>query len=164
MGMTANRTIYDSVHALPWARLGVRVEAGRITEVALSTGDLTEALEAVPLAQQARRLLADYLQGGGRWPDQLPLEPAGTSFQQRVWRLLRTIPPGQTRTYGELAQALSTSPRAVGGACRANPIVLLIPCHRVVAVDGEGGFAGQREGTWPAIKHRLLQLEGAVNA
>ena len=79
------------------------------------------------------------------------LRQCARTAQQRVWRLLRAIPPGQTRTYGELAQALSTSPRAVGGACRANPIVLLIPCHRVVAVDGEGGFAGQREGTWPAM-------------
>ncbi|MEW6764569.1 MAG: methylated-DNA--[protein]-cysteine S-methyltransferase [Pseudomonadota bacterium] len=70
------------------------------------------------------------------------LSPVGTSFQQSVWAELTHIPPGTTRTYGDLAHALGTSPRAVGGALRANPIPLLIPCHRVVAADGLGGYAG----------------------
>lgn len=161
--MAAIQETFDSVLELPWAQLGIRVEEERITEVALSTAALGEMSETTPLAQRTQRCLADYLQGGD-WPDDLPLAPTGTPFQQRVWRLLRTIPPGQTRTYGDVARQLSTSARAVGGACRANPIVLLIPCHRVVAANGDGGFAGHSEGTWPAIKHHLLQLEGATRA
>lgn len=161
--MTANPATFDSVLELPWAQLGVRIKGGHIIEVSLSTEPLGEIPEGAPLAQRVQQLLADYLQGGD-WPEDLPLAPVGTPFQQRVWRLLRAIPAGHTRTYGDIARELSTSPRAVGGACRANPIVLLIPCHRVVAANGEGGFAGQREGAWPAIKHRLLQLEGAMGA
>ena len=69
------------------------------------------------------------------------------------------IPAGSTRTYGELAKQLGTSARAIGGACRANPVLLLIPCHRVVAAHDKGGFAGHRSGRWVDIKRRLLQLE-----
>ncbi len=91
----------------------------------------------------------------------LPLAPAGTAFRQRVWAALRAIPPGEVRTYGELAAALDTSARAVGGACRANPLPLVVPCHRVVAAGGLGGFAGaDAEGPELALKRRLLAREG----
>lgn len=160
--MSSQTEIFNSVLAMPWAQLGIRVEGAHIVALALSTETLSEAPGHARLAQHAQRRLVEYL-AGGVWPEDLPLAPVGTPFQQRVWRLLRAIPAGQTRTYGDIARSLSTSPRAVGGACRANPIVLLIPCHRVVAANGEGGFAGQREGIWPAIKHRLLRLEGAVS-
>lgn len=91
----------------------------------------------------------------------LPMAPAGTDFQRRVWRLIATIPAGYTRTYAELASELGTSPRAVGGACRANPYPLLVPCHRVVAVHGLGGFSGASGGRLLAFKRRLLTHEGA---
>ncbi|MGK0673659.1 MAG: methylated-DNA--[protein]-cysteine S-methyltransferase [Halothiobacillaceae bacterium] len=78
-------------------------------------------------------------------PDRPLLAPAGTPFQQRVWRALAEIPLGQTRTYGELATRLGTSPRAVGGALRANPIPIIIPCHRILAAQGLGGYAGASE-------------------
>jgi len=96
----------------------------------------------------------------GKSPLQLPpLDlSAGTSFQHKVWELLRQIPPGQTRFYAELAAALRrpNAARAVGNACGANPIPLLIPCHRVVPRGGGlGGFSGPLE--W---KQRLLETEG----
>lgn len=78
-------------------------------------------------------------------PDLPPLSPSGTVFQQAVWRELMRVPPGATLTYGELACALGTAPRAVGGALRANPIPILIPCHRVLAASGLGGYAGAGE-------------------
>ncbi|MEW6518372.1 MAG: MGMT family protein [Thermodesulfobacteriota bacterium] len=80
----------------------------------------------------------------------------GTPFQQRVWELISQIPFGETRTYGQLAQALGhkTLARGVGQACGANPIALLIPCHRVVGHTGLGGFGGGI-----ALKQRLLDLE-----
>ena len=90
----------------------------------------------------------------------LPLSPAGTEFQQRVWAVLRQIPVGSVRTYGDIAAELSTSPRAVGNACRANPVPLFIPCHRVVAKTGMGGFAGQTNGAYLSLKDALLRHEG----
>ncbi|MGB5831523.1 MAG: methylated-DNA--[protein]-cysteine S-methyltransferase [Thiohalocapsa sp.] len=91
----------------------------------------------------------------------LPTALAGTAFQRRVWQLIRVIPAGRTRTYSDMATELDSSPRAVGGACRANPYPLLVPCHRVVAVNGLGGFAGDSGGRLLAMKRRLLAHEGA---
>jgi methylated-DNA-[protein]-cysteine S-methyltransferase len=92
----------------------------------------------------------------------LPMESAGTPFQRRVWEVLRAIPSGETRTYGALAAELGTSPRAVGGACRANPVPLVVPCHRVVAADGLGGFSGATAGPRLAAKRWLLVHEGSI--
>jgi methylated-DNA-[protein]-cysteine S-methyltransferase len=89
----------------------------------------------------------------------LPLAPAGTAHQQRVWSALCAIASGGTRRYGELADQLGSSAQAVGNACRANPIPIVIPCHRVVAAAGPGGYMGQREGAAVAIKQWLLAHE-----
>jgi methylated-DNA-[protein]-cysteine S-methyltransferase len=90
----------------------------------------------------------------------IPLSMSGTSFQQRVWSALREIPPGQTRSYGDLAKTINSSPRAVGNACRRNPIPIIVPCHRVVSASGIGGFAGATEGEHIRIKRWLLAHEG----
>lgn len=92
----------------------------------------------------------------------LPLAMNGTAFQQRVWALLRTIPVGRTRTYGEIARELGSAARAVGQACRANPCPIVVPCHRVVGQRGLGGFAGDLTGRRLAIKRRLLEHEGVL--
>lgn len=84
----------------------------------------------------------------------------GTPFQQRVWRALCDIPLGQTRTYGELAKKLKTSARAIGMACRTNPVALIVPCHRVVASNDLGGFGGARDGKPLKVKQWLLAHEG----
>ncbi len=89
----------------------------------------------------------------------VPLKPVGTIFQQRVWRQMSKIPPGQVQTYGELATSLHTSARAVGNACRANPIPLIIPCHRVVAKHSLGGYAGRTNGRLLDMKQWLLEHE-----
>ena len=87
----------------------------------------------------------------------LPIYSKGTSFQIKVWALLESIPYGQTSTYGELSTILGTSPRAVGGACGANPINIIVPCHRVISVDGSlVGFSG---GKGCITKHFLLEHE-----
>jgi len=83
----------------------------------------------------------------------------GTPFQQRVWQALSNIPLGQTRTYGELAKKLRTSARAIGMACRTNPIALIVPCHRVVAANDLGGFGGRRDGKPLRVKQWLLAHE-----
>jgi len=92
----------------------------------------------------------------------VPLELQGTPFQQKVWRALLKIPVGKTLSYGELAGKLHTSARAVGNACRANPIPLIVPCHRIVASNGIGGFSGVTRGGPIARKRWLLQHEGAI--
>jgi len=102
--------------------------------------------------------LADYFAGRCLVP-RAPVVLAGTRFQRRVWQALADIPPGRPVTYGALAARLGSSARAVGNACAANPVPLFVPCHRVVPVRGTGGYAGHREGRFPAIKRWLLDHE-----
>ena len=91
----------------------------------------------------------------------------GTEFQQKVWRSLLEIPLGAVITYGQLAVKLNSSPRAVGNACRHNPLALMIPCHRVVSASGLGGYAGdtlliqKTNIDFLAIKKWLLKHEKA---
>ncbi|WP_235602990.1 methylated-DNA--[protein]-cysteine S-methyltransferase [Piscirickettsia litoralis] len=75
---------------------------------------------------------------------------------------MQEIPRGQTLTYGELAKKLQTGPRAIGAACRTNPIPVIIPCHRIVSKQGMGGFHGKTSGKFLTIKEWLLQHEGAL--
>lgn len=88
------------------------------------------------------------------------LAPVGTIFQNAVWLELRNIPMGEIRTYGDIAEKLNSSARAVGNACRANPIQIIIPCHRVISAKGLGGYAGETEGKQMTIKRWLLSHEG----
>jgi len=89
--------------------------------------------------------------------NKLDLCPSGTSFQLKVWNRLQMIPSGKTMTYGELAQELNTSSRAIGQACRTNPLVLFIPCHRIVSKTGLGGYMGEQNKL--SIKSWLLEHE-----
>ncbi|WP_037299501.1 methylated-DNA--[protein]-cysteine S-methyltransferase [Rubritepida flocculans] len=96
-----------------------------------------------PLLREARDQLHDYFDGR-RLSFQLPLAPRGTPYQRRVWAALARIPPGQTRSYAEIAREIASAPRAVGQANGRNPLPILIPCHRVVAADGSlGGYSGE---------------------
>jgi methylated-DNA-[protein]-cysteine S-methyltransferase len=117
--------------------------------------------ESVPPAISAA--LARYFETGTAGLN-LPLATRGTDFQHRVWRALQAIPSGETRTYGDLARQLGTSARAIGGACRANPCLIVVPCHRVIAKDGLGGFAGDVSGRRLEVKRWLLRHEGATAA
>jgi methylated-DNA-[protein]-cysteine S-methyltransferase len=91
----------------------------------------------------------------------LPLIENGTAFQQIVWQQMRTIPIGHTHTYGQLAKALNSSARAIGNACRRNPLPIITPCHRVVGANKLGGYSGQTSGDIWSIKQWLLQHEQA---
>jgi len=111
-----------------------------------------------PLLQEAAAQLNAYFDGTLETFD-LPLDPSGTEYQRTVWFELARIPYGQVHTYGDLSNTLSSSPRAVGGACGANPIPIILPCHRVVGADGKmTGFSG---GAGVETKIQLLTLEGA---
>ena len=111
-----------------------------------------------PLLAEAARQLDAYFTGARQNFD-LPLNPAGSPFEQRVWTAMRRIPYGKTQCYGELAEAIGSAPRAVGGACGRNPIPIVIPCHRVLAKTGLGGYSGDGG---LKTKQTLLSLEGAL--
>lgn len=109
-----------------------------------------------PLLLRAKSALDAYFDGKAPLPTDLPLKPAGTAYRQRVWAELRAIPHGQTRSYIEIATKAGGSARSVGGANAANPIPILIPCHRVCAKNGLGGYSG---GDGLETKQMLLKLE-----
>jgi methylated-DNA-[protein]-cysteine S-methyltransferase len=98
------------------------------------------------------------------WPEpkqtvNLKLLKQGTAHQNKVWAELLRIPQGETMTYSTIAKLIGSAPRAVGNACRSNPYTLLIPCHRVVSVNGMGGYSGHRHGEYMKIKEKLLDYE-----
>jgi len=142
-----------SLHT-PLGDLTVSEEDGAI--VALDWGRGRDQ-EATPLLKRARDQLQDYFDGT-RTSFDLPLAPHGTAFQRKVWNALCTIPAGETRTYRDIAEAVGCrAARAIGQANGANPIPILIPCHRVVATDGSlGGYSG---GEGLPTKFFLLALE-----
>jgi methylated-DNA-[protein]-cysteine S-methyltransferase len=151
---------YAAVLRAPTFALGIRCNADEVTAIEyLEPRD--EIAPRTPLAKEAVRQLRAYLKDP-RFAFGLPLAPAGTPFQRRVWDRIAAIPAGRTQAYGELAAALHSGPRAVGNACGANPYPLVVPCHRVVAAkQGLGGFARQRGGFLLDVKRWLLEHEHA---
>ena len=112
------------------------------------------------LAEETARQIKAYCRKPRGFVFELPLVSAKTGHQRKTRAAIQNIPGGQTRTYGEIAHEIRSSARAVGGACRANEIPFLVPCHRVVAADGLGGFMGS-EGDESHIKTALLEYESA---
>ena len=139
----------------PVGRIVVTEEDGAIT--GLGWGG-TPAGAQTPLLAEARRQLAAYF-AGTRHAFDLPLAPPGSAFQRAVCTAMCAIPYGETRTYGEIAAALGASAQAVGTACGANPIPVLIPCHRVLGATSLGGYSGAGG---IETKVALLRLEGAA--
>ena len=151
----------QAVIATPLGRIGIRMAGEAVTGLDYLAPDApeqppTDAVTATVVAQ----LEAYFRDPRHRFT--VPLAPGGTAFQQRVWAALQAIPAGTVLTYGDLAQKLDTAARAIGGACRANPIPILIPCHRVVGRQGLGGYTGAVTGDPLGIKRWLLRHEGAM--
>ena len=146
----------------PVGPLGVVVDAGVLREIRfLERLPSARGATPDPAAQRILERIAAYFEDPEA-PFGLPLSPRGTPFQQRVWQAMRAIPPGRVRSYGEIARELGSSPRAVGNACRRNPIPIVVPCHRVVSAGGIGGYAGATGGRKLAIKRWLLAHEGVA--
>lgn len=117
--------------------------------------DGESARHEAPALLAARRWLDAYFAGERPDVTDVPLAPRGTAFQSRVWDVLRDVPYGETRTYGEIAAGLGSSARAVGAAVGRNPVSVIVPCHRVLGADGSlVGYAGGLE-----RKRALLELE-----
>ena len=140
-----------SLHS-PLGDLTVSEEDGAIVAVDWGWG---RDQANTPLLAEARKQLHAYFDGRLSRFD-LPLAPAGSPYRRRVWEALCDIPPGQTRTYAEIARVAGGAARSVGQANGANPIPVLIPCHRVVSAGGIGGYSG---GDGIVTKRFLLQLE-----
>ncbi|MDH5180851.1 MAG: methylated-DNA--[protein]-cysteine S-methyltransferase [Gammaproteobacteria bacterium] len=142
----------------PIGRLDIHLEDDVVVAIDIQTdADATENKRVNhPVLQQ----LQAYFAGGQSRVD-IPIRLSGTPFQLKVWREMQKIPAGKTVSYADIAKRLGSSPRAVGNACRANPIPVIVPCHRVVAKNGLGGYAGSTSGVQIDIKKWLLTHEGA---
>jgi methylated-DNA-[protein]-cysteine S-methyltransferase len=150
---------YDAVVASPLGRLGIRARTA-LTSIDFVSGRTALRAPVTALARRVARELRIYF-ADPRHRFALPLAASGTAYQRQVWRAMRRIPAGRVRSYGELARDLGSAPRAVGGACRANPIPIVVPCHRVVSSSGLGGFMGATRGRALEIKRWLLRHEDA---
>jgi methylated-DNA-[protein]-cysteine S-methyltransferase len=162
--MTQSVTGYSLVLDSPLGRLGFRVQQGRLCAVdflpEITPQDAGPGALATSIARQFDAYFRDP-----RCGFRLPVVLQGTPFQRRVWSALQDIQPGETRSYGELAALLGTGARAIGNACRHNPLPIIVPCHRVVGAAGIGGYAGQTAaGRTLDRKHWLLAHEGVDTA
>ncbi len=156
-------SMLESFHArlpTPFAVLGIRTAGELLTGIEYLPRGVATLAPINRLAAKVCRQLERYLDDP-EFRFDLPFEFRGTAFQGRVWQAICSIPSGKTLTYLDVARQLKSAPRPVGGACGANRIPLVIPCHRVVASGGIGGFMHARGGEPIEIKKWLLRHEGA---
>ncbi|MBN3789348.1 methylated-DNA--[protein]-cysteine S-methyltransferase [Burkholderia sp. Ac-20353] len=152
--------MFNAVIDAPFGKVGIRTDGSVVREIVY----LPESVKCVdpdtPLATRAVEQIERYF-GRASARFDLPLADVGTAFQHRVWDAICEIPPGTVLTYGQVAKQIGSAPRAVGQACGANYFPLVIPCHRVVASGGIGGFANHDgDGYFLKVKRWLLAHEG----
>jgi methylated-DNA-[protein]-cysteine S-methyltransferase len=160
----ASSDLFSAIVPAPFGAIGIRTATGSLRELVylpphFSEKDATDA-QAELAALQVAHYLAD--------PDfvfTLPLPEVGSAFQRKVWSAIAAIPRGTVRTYGQVASHIGSAPRAVGQACGANWFPLIVPCHRVTASGGLGGFASHDDenGFHLSVKRWLLKHEGVTN-
>lgn len=143
------------LYPAPFGNITLIFDGAELVELNLH-GDLAHA--PYPLPDMWRQQLDDYF--SGRLKNFAhPISPKGTPHQQKVWQAISEIPAGEVMSYQDIARKIGSAPRAVGGACGKNPLALVVPCHRVVAKGGIGGFSsGQARAL--DIKRWLLHHEG----
>ena len=132
----------ETILKTPLGYLSISMSGSSLSSLTILGGKHRVQQSKTKLSSRTARQISDYFQNPKKKFD-LPLALNGTKFQQRVWRALQKIPAGQTRTYGQLAKQLKTASQAVGNACRANPVPIIVPCHRVVSATGLGGYMGK---------------------
>lgn len=150
--------MFDVVIPFPRMRVGVKTRDGLVSEICYLPPSAPLRNPTNETAQRAARQLESYRENPDSRFD-LPLLIEGTPFQRRLWDALCEIPRGKTLTYGELARRLGGEARAVGQACGDNRLPIVIPCHRVVAANGIGGFAHATHGYLLEAKRWLLAHE-----
>lgn len=159
--MNRQSDLFSAIVSAPFGCVGIRTEAGCVSEIVYLPPRFSEQAPSDSAAELAANQISTYL----RRPDfkfTLPLKQVGSAFQNRVWQAIASVPRGQVLTYGQIAKRIQSAPRAVGQACGANWFPLVIPCHRITASGGIGGFAGHDDehGFHLGVKHWLLAHEG----
>jgi methylated-DNA-[protein]-cysteine S-methyltransferase len=155
--------MYDAIVEFPKMKVAVRMHENRVAEISYLPPSVATRAPANALAARAAQQLEQYREDPKTQFD-LPLLIEGTAFQQQLWDALCGIPRGKTLTYGELARRLGVDARAVGQACGDNRLPIVIPCHRVIAADGIGGFAHATGGYLLEAKRWLLAHECGADA
>ncbi len=156
---------FSAIVAAPFGFVGIRTDVGLVRELFYLQPHFAEKAPQDALAERAANQLEHYL----RDPEfvfDLPLAAVGSPFQQKVWKAISAIPSGKVATYGQLAREIGSMPRAVGQACGANWFPIVIPCHRVTAAGGLGGFSNHNDenGFHLGVKRWLLIHEGKTEA
>jgi len=151
---------FDAIIAAPFGAVGIRTQDDFLVEVELLATNQPEKPSVDAFVQNVANQLKQYFHDPKASFD-VPYAVKGTPFQRRVWRAIAAIPSGQTLSYGELADKVGSSPRAVANVCGANQVPLVIPCHRVVAKNGLGGFM-QGKDNGLRVKQWLLDHEKGV--
>ncbi len=158
----ASFTQYHAIVVAPFACLGIMADDAAVT-----------ALHFLPVSTQAKMpvknslahlacvQLASYLKNP-KFRFDVPVRLSGSKHQLDVWQAMRDIAPGLTLTYGDIARLIGSNARAVGSACGKNPLPIIVPCHRIVAANGLGGFMGGKRDDPLAIKRWLLTHEGSL--
>jgi methylated-DNA-[protein]-cysteine S-methyltransferase len=156
---------YDAVINTPFPgnniRLGIRVLGDELQELTyVNSRTQLKSPRTAGAKRVVEQLNAYFLDSSYQFS--VPLAPQGTPYQKRVWDLLRRCPVGKVWSYGDLARKANSGPRAVGNACRRNPIPIVVPCHRIVSATGMGGYSGEIAGSYIKIKQWLLEHESAA--
>lgn len=150
---------YDALINTPFGAIAISAQEDQLAiELLTESTSLQDQTSGHPQVAKAYKQITQYLQCAGKDFD-LTYVLHGTAYQQKVWQAIAAIPFGETRTYGQLARTIGSGPRAVANACGANMLPVVIPCHRVVAQNGLGGFM-QSKPHGLHVKKWLLQHEG----
>jgi methylated-DNA-[protein]-cysteine S-methyltransferase len=155
--------VYEVILAFPKMKVAVKTRDGHVVAIRYLPPAAEVMAPRNALAERAARQLERYRDDPDAAFD-LPLAIEGTPLQKSVWQAMCAIPRGRTRTYGEIARALGAEARAVGQACGDNRLPIVIPCHRVVAADGIGGFGHATGGYLLEAKRWLLMHERSADA
>ena len=158
--MSSVHGVFEARLPTPFAVLGIRTDGDVVAEIRFLPKSGRALAPRNRLAARVCAQIGRYL-SDPEFRFDLPLARRGTEFQRRVWARITDISPGRTRSYGEIAREVRSAPRAVGQACGENPLPLVVPCHRVVAAAGIGGFAHSDGGFRLSAKRWLLEHEGA---
>ena len=160
--------IFSAIVVAPFGAMGIRTDGDVIQELVYLPKSFAEKDPVDAVAERAVHQITQYFQEENQenaFYFDLPLADIGTPFQRRVWAQIAAIPRGDILTYGEVARLVQSAPRAVGQACGANWFPLVIPCHRVTAAGGLGGFShhDEADGFHLGVKRWLLAREGVTN-
>lgn len=160
MQQTSSSSLFTAIVETSFGAVGIRSEDRLVRELVYLPSSFQGKDASDPVSERAALQVKRYLSDADFQFD-LPLMPIGTPFQQKVWAAISKITSGKVLTYGDIARRVQSAPRAVGQACGANWFPLVIPCHRVTAAGGLGGFSHHDDetGFHVGVKRWLLAHE-----